>query len=139
MPDSQTDQIINLMFEAKKLGHDVPKHRFSYSPLHLRVLHFISNNHPTVMKDIADLFGVTPPSATSLIEGMVKSGLIARSAVRNDRRIVQLKLTKKGQILLKNGSQFFKKKIRAALADLTSVERATLIRIIEKLYNKFNL
>jgi DNA-binding MarR family transcriptional regulator len=127
------------MFEAKKQSHDGSKHRTAYSPLHLRVLHYISIHRLTVMKDIADLFGITPPSATSLVEGMVKSGLIGRSQTRDDRRIVRLKLTKKGQTLLKAGSQFFKKKIREALSDLTYGERATLIQIIQKLSNKFNL
>lgn len=137
MEDNQVEQIINLMFEAKKLTSDSPKHRARFSLLHLRALQFISNNPETVMKDIADLFGITPPSATSLVEGMVNSRLITRSERKNDRRIVQLKITKKGRLLLKSGFQYFTRKIREALNDLSHEERGTLIRIIEKLSNKF--
>jgi DNA-binding MarR family transcriptional regulator len=135
MPN-QIEQIINLMFEAKKLLSNGHKHRSSFSPLHLRILHYISRNQDTVMKDIADLCGITPPSATSLVEGMVKSGLITRTERKSDRRIVHLKITKKGQAMLKSGFQRFTKKIREALHTLTHEERETLIRIIKKISSR---
>ncbi|MEO8065818.1 MAG: MarR family transcriptional regulator [Candidatus Doudnabacteria bacterium] len=135
MPDSQIDEIIKLIFEAKKLTQDSKKFSQRYSPLHLRTLLFISANPNTVMKDIADLFGIAPPSATSLIEGMVKSGFIARSEDKTDRRNVRLHITRSGSLLLRAGLGHFKRKIRKVLKELTRQEQATLMLIIKKLSN----
>ena len=129
----QIDQIIDLIFEAKKLTQESHNRAFKGSPLHLQTLHFISTRPKTVMKDIADLFGITPPSVTSLVDGMVKAGLINRSMNANDRRVTELKVTPKGLKLLKTGFEYFKKQIRKALSSLNSDERSTLVRIIKKL------
>ncbi len=139
MPNNEIEQIINLMFDAKRLTQfNLGKQEFS--PLHMRTLYFIANNSKVVMKDIADLFGITPPSATSLVNGMVKSGLIKRSARETDRRVVQLKITSKGSSLLTTGFAHFKKRIRQALSSLTSQERKMLFGIMKKLSanSKFN-
>ena len=133
MLHDQISQIINLIFEAKRLTQDSVRHSKKYSPLHLQTLHFISTRPNTVMKDIADLFGITPPSVTSLIDGMVKSGLIIRGKDKNDRRTIHLQVTAKGLRLVKNGFAYFKKYIRKALSSLSHEERNVLVRVIKKL------
>ena len=133
MANDEIEQIINLMFDAKRMAEfNMGSQRFS--PLHLRALYFISNRPKVVMKNIADLFGITPPSATSLVNGMVKSGLITRSAQKSDRRVVELKMTKKGTSLLTTGFVHFKKRIRQALSLLNNQERKALFGILKKLY-----
>jgi len=49
------------------------------------------------LSDIADHLGVTLPSASSLVDGLVARGLVDRQACASDRRKVRLALTAAGE------------------------------------------
>lgn len=69
--------------------------------LQIETLKFIADHEKPKMKDIADYLSITAPSATSLVGGLVKSGLIACSVDKQDRRTSRLALTAAGKAELK--------------------------------------
>ena len=60
------------------------------------------------MKTLAAHLHVTPPSATSMTEGLVKKGWLARETDAKDRRVVRVLVTPQGRAVMR--------KVRASLA-----------------------
>ena len=91
------------------------------------------------MKEVAGFLNITPPSATSLINIMVKNGVLARREGVGDRRIVWLKITPKGEKILKRGYAQIAGKIKETLSCLSEKEQKALIHILEKIANQKKL
>lgn len=65
-------------------------------------LHSIKANTCIRMRDIKDNLRVSAPYATSIIDKLVKNGFIERYRGKDDRRVVRVKLTDKGKILIRD-------------------------------------
>ena len=63
----------------------------------METMQFIADHDKPKMKDVADYLSITAPSATSLVRGLVKSGLVLPGADRRDRRTSRLTLTARGK------------------------------------------
>lgn len=115
-----------LHVEAKKLG---------YSLAHFDILIYIAENGNVTMKDIANWMHITPPSASSLIEKLVKKRLVRRTQNSNDRRNIYITLGgeahKLFKILQKKKEDIFKK----MFIRLDNREKEELVRIISKCIN----
>ena len=59
------------------------------------------------VSDISTLMNVAPPSVTQQLNGLEKQGYIERKMDSEDRRVVRVSLTSKGQIMLKEASDDF--------------------------------
>ncbi len=68
--------------------------------LRIETLRFIGSRKNPRVKDIAEYLSVTAPSATSLVSGLVRKGLVVRSIDSNDRRIARIELSTKGKRIL---------------------------------------
>jgi DNA-binding MarR family transcriptional regulator len=99
----------------------------------LKTLHYIKSKTNPNMKDIADELGITPPSATSLIDQFVLHGLVKRVYAREDRRMVRLVLTAKGKTYLSEHYNNMTEKIKKLLANLNDTQIKNLQEILEVL------
>ncbi len=99
----------------------------------LAVLHFVSERKTSSMKDVAGLLGVTPPSATVIVDALVDGGLLARAHDPKDRRGIRLRLTPKGAKLLKTATARVSKQLAELYSRLSAEEHQQLIAIFEKL------
>lgn len=89
------------------------------------------------MKDIASFFGITPPSATSLINILVKSDYLKRSAKTGDRRVVHLELTSLGEKTLKDRLNKLSARMQQVLSILSDADRENLTIILNKLAKSY--
>ena len=71
----------------------------------LNVLEFILNHEQVKPSDLTEFLATTPAAITTLMDRMERSGLITRERDTNDRRIVWLKLTTKGESEGRRGIQ----------------------------------
>lgn len=62
-----------------------------------RVLIYINQHPGASLSQVAEYIGLTLPSASSLVDGLVQHGLITRQTSSGDRRRMFLKLTSAGQ------------------------------------------
>lgn len=106
------------------------------SMLKLEAIQLIENEEPT-MKRIAEYLHVKAPSATSLINGLVKSGYIKRISDPNDRRTVKMKTTDKGKIFLKNGLIEMTQKMKEVLSKLKDDQIENFINIMKEINNAY--
>jgi len=134
---SITQKIISLMFNMGRVLNkqylEENKRKNRLSALQLETLRFIRENREVLMKDLAGHLFITPPSATSLINDLIKAKLVGRMAHKQDRRIIGISLTLMGkQVLISS----LKKKMENAgkiIDKLSSREKQALLKILEKL------
>jgi len=143
--DKTINHIISLIFKASRLIHEQLRKEKKYpdlfSGLRLEALRYIAEKKNPLMKEVADYFCITPPSATSLINPLVKSGALRRVYDKDDRRVVRLFITSKGRKELKRGLSEVDDNMRKILTQLNTDEQKNLIKILEKLskiYENYN-
>jgi MarR family 2-MHQ and catechol resistance regulon transcriptional repressor len=138
MPEKIKDDfnyLIKLMFATGRIIRKRTEKKERPNPfsiLQLETLAYIKEEKP-VMKEVADFLCITPPSATSLINKLVKAGMLERFFNKDDRRIVHLAITAKGEKMLRQEFNKVARHIRKILIKLNNQERKNLIRILEKL------
>lgn len=64
--------------------------------LRVEAMKFIADHNEPKMKALAQHLSITAPSVTTLVTGLIKSGLVKRMLDRHDRRASRLTLTPKG-------------------------------------------
>jgi DNA-binding MarR family transcriptional regulator len=129
-------ELISLMFTTGRLIREKSRETGTLDPisvLQLESLHFIGTHDRPTMKQVADHLSITPPSATSIIDALVKAKQIERAADTTDRRVVRLTLTTAGKKALEAGFKLQTKRVGEVLAKLDSEEQAHLVQILKKL------
>jgi DNA-binding MarR family transcriptional regulator len=94
----------------------------------LRALAFLHRNPGACLFHVADHLGVTRPTASVIVDRLVRRGLLARSEDPRERRRIVLTLTPKGRRLLEQARSATRSWMAGVLAPLS---RATLRQIEE--------
>lgn len=136
MQGTGNSQLIEKMFIFSRLMKEYMQYTTGF--MHLTLLQIQAllylHNHPHVqMRDIATHFSIEMPTATNLITKLVKEDLVARRADEEDRRLVRIVLTKKGQKLFEDAMRERNQKITLLLSVLTKSEQDDLLTIISHL------
>ena len=79
-----------------------------------RTLGFVQRYPDSALSDLADHLGLTLPSASKLVDGLVKQKLVSRQESTVDRRRLMLVLTPNGESIVNSARG-------AALANLTKI------------------
>lgn len=102
----------------------------------IETLKFISDHPEPKMKDIADYLSISAPSATALIRGLVKNGLVSYVPDREDRRMLRLRLTFKGKAELAKAITRGIGLLGALFSVLSPRELAVFTKTLERLKEK---
>lgn len=111
-------------------------HHQHFSMLRIEVVQLIEAEKPT-MKRIAEYLHIKAPSATSLINGLVKVGYIKRITDGKDRRMVQMAITDKGKVFLKDGLKQMTEKLKEVLLKLEQKQIDNFIKMMEEINNVY--
>ncbi len=76
-------------------------HACGQSPAQLHVLGLLREVAPMTVSHLAARLGISPPSASAIVDRMVDAGLVARERSEEDRRVVSVSLTPAGEAALK--------------------------------------
>jgi MarR family 2-MHQ and catechol resistance regulon transcriptional repressor len=96
-------------------------------------LELLLHKGPQPVNEIGRRIDLTSGSITSAIDRLEKRGLVERGADPGDRRARVVHLTAKGKALITKVFASHKAAMDRAAADLSAVERATLIELLKKL------
>jgi DNA-binding MarR family transcriptional regulator len=72
-------------------------HEGSLSLIHLNVLMHLRFTGPTTMSKLAEMLDVSVASATGIVDRMEKKGVIERRRSDEDRRVVEVYVTERGE------------------------------------------
>lgn len=111
-------------------------HASHLTMLQIQALMFLKNKENLQMSEIAQQFGVRMSTATSLLNRLVAAHLVIRKKDPKDRRIVRIKLTKKGCSLIGKAIRERKKKIYTLLSYLPANDKKVLLRILQTIATK---
>ena len=107
------------------------------SVLQLRALSYLRRNPGATLSLLAEHVGLTLPSMSSQVSGLVARNLIDRSISAEDRRFVTLTLTEQGRSLLETARHGTQESLAKMLAVLAPDERATVVEAMHLLAQVF--
>lgn len=119
------------------IGEFLPRMaRFGLRPVDFSVLSVIHHNAGITSRQLCDTLNLLPPNLVGKINELEKRGLLVRHPHPLDGRALGLHLTDDGQALMREAeAAAFELEIDAA-STLTAAERKTLIRLLQKLYQR---
>jgi DNA-binding MarR family transcriptional regulator len=89
-------------------------------------------------KQLGDELGLTPPTTVAAMDVLATNGLIERSRNREDRRKVNIYLTKRGRELKQKVKPYADEVNRVALKRVSDKEIQTLFRLLARMIDDLN-
>lgn len=105
----------------------------SISHAQFTVLEALKRYGPMYQRDIARQILRTSASVNVVVDGLEKRGLVARVRSREDKRFVQVSLTKEGEDFIDAVLPLYMQRVREEFAVLTEAEQQELGRLCRKL------
>ena len=97
----------------------------------------------TSMSEIAQKLKITVSTLTTAINKLIKKGYVERKRIEEDRRVVLVKLTKRGKLAFRLHEKFHGEMINNAIEGLSIEEEELLISSLNKIndffYEKYKL
>ena len=103
----------------------------------MHILEAIGSQDPRNMSSVAKTLSVTVGTLTIAINNLVKKGYVNRARSEEDRRVVLLSLSEKGEKAFYHHKKFHDDMIKAVTEDLDGDEIEALTRALNKLRKFF--
>lgn len=103
----------------------------------MHVIEAIGIGEPQNMSSIAKKLSVTVGTLTIAVNSLVKKGYVIRQRSKEDRRVVLVLLSEKGQQVYEHHAKFHRDMIRSVMEALSKEELSALIRGVRKLNSWF--
>jgi DNA-binding MarR family transcriptional regulator len=100
---------------------------------HFRTLLFLSRQPGASLSEVAEFLGLTLPSTSTMVDGMVARSLVARQTSSADRRRIILTLTASGQAILEAARSGTQSRLAEILAVLSPAECRVVIQALQAL------
>lgn len=139
MEKNTDDQLVSTIFTVSRLMQQrVTRSKFpdDSSMLQIKTLGIIAELGNPSMKEIADYLHILSPSATDIINRLVRSGSLNRTKDTSDGRIVRLSLTPQGKRLLAAGKRRISTNVKDFLGVLTEKEKADFNDLLSKIIER---
>ena len=98
-----------------------------------RTLAFIQRNPDSSLSNLAEHLGLTLPSVSKLVDGLVKQGLIIRQESTTDRRCLTLVLTDAGASIVNSARTAAQANLAKKLGSLSKDEQETIHQALKLL------
>ena len=123
-----TPKIIQTIRFEMRRGHGV-----NLSIPQFRSLRFIKSNPDASLSDLANHLGLTFPSVSKPVDGLVKNGLMSRQESITDRRRLTLLLTLSGESIINSARANAQINVAKILSNLSTEELSTIHKALELL------
>ena len=132
----QVLEIVPLVMAA--IRTEIRSHRGSeLSVPQFRVLIFLNRHAGTSLSDIAEHLGLTLPSMSKMIDGLLARKMVTRHMHSEDRRRVTLALTALGRGAMQSAYEATESRLAERLAVLPVAERRIIITAMQVLESIF--
>ena len=102
-----------------------------------RALRFIQRHPDASITQLADHLGLTPPSVSKLVDGLVKQELVIREEAVADRRRVTLGLTQAGESIVNLSRANAQASLARTLGELSESELEMVVQVMRLLHPLF--
>jgi DNA-binding MarR family transcriptional regulator len=98
-----------------------------------RTMRFIQRNADSSLSSLAEHLGLTLPSVSKLVDGLVKQELLIRQEAVSDRRCLSLALTPAGEAIVDAAREAAQARLEQTLGGLSDGELETVCQAMELL------
>jgi DNA-binding MarR family transcriptional regulator len=99
----------------------------------LRVVEFLGDDGPHIMRELAEFLHVAVNSVTSIVDNLEQKGLVRRVRSEEDRRIIRVELTAAGRLIHQDALNVNMQLFRTMLRALGSEEQKIFLLLIRKI------
>lgn len=99
----------------------------------LRVVEFLGNEGPRMMRELAEHLTVAVNSVTSIVDNLEAKGLVRRHRSEEDRRVIRVELTDAGSEIHRSLVEVNLRLFRSMLAALTEDEQEIFMVLFRKI------
>jgi DNA-binding MarR family transcriptional regulator len=122
----------------RAIRNEMRSHRGSdLSVPQFRVLVYLNRHEGASLSDIAEHMGLTLPSMSKMVDGLVARRLVSRRMDPDDRRRVTLAPTALGRTEMQAAHKATESRLAERLARLSASERHTIIQAMQALKSIF--
>jgi len=102
-----------------------------------RTMRFIQRNPDSSLSDLAEHLGLTLPSGSKLVDGLVKQKLVSRKASMADRRKITLMLTDTGTSMVDSARGNARANLAQKIKHLSDADLETISQAMQILHPIF--
>jgi DNA-binding MarR family transcriptional regulator len=102
-----------------------------------RTLAFVNRNRGSSLYEVSDHMGLTPPSVSTLVDGLIGRGMMTREEHPTDRRRVRLAVTSHGRAILETATRETLTYLAKKLSNVTTDNREVIAKAMEILRMTF--
>ncbi len=103
------------------------------SPTDLQALMLIGERQRCIVSDVAHGLNISPTTASSLVDRLVRNQYVERYRTEDDRRIVRLELSSEGARIREEAVSLQLQNCRQMLDELTPEEAEDFLRLMRKI------
>lgn len=129
--DQVLEVIIYLYTESRRITKELARRADLTGP-QLTVVKLLEQIGDMSLSELSERIRAQNSTVTGIIDRMVREGLVARERSKDDRRVVFIRLTPKGQRLARDIPVEPMEIFKGALASLTAEEQRDLMHILTK-------
>jgi DNA-binding MarR family transcriptional regulator len=129
----ELDACFDAMRRVMMKSNAPPPTDVELSPQDWRALPTLADHGRMTMTDLSEALGMPLSTATRLVERLITKGLVIRSGIKDDRRVVRVELSAEGNAMQK---AFLGKRLemsRSMLTPLSPGEREIFIELMRKI------
>jgi DNA-binding MarR family transcriptional regulator len=97
------------------------------------ILDSLDRTGESSMSDLAKSMGVTTAAMTGIVDRLVRDGYVTRVSDPDDRRVVKIKLTTKGERVVKTLHEHRRQMMVKLFGVLSQTEREDYLRILTRI------
>lgn len=99
----------------------------------LRVVEFLGDTGPPIMRELAEFLMLAVNSVTSIVDHLERKGLVLRQRSEQDRRIIRVQLTDAGRAAYRAALEEKLRFLRSMLGALTEEEQDIFMVLFRKI------
>jgi DNA-binding MarR family transcriptional regulator len=103
----------------------------------IHTLEAIGMYDPRNMSEVAGDLKITVGTLTTAVNRLINKGYVERKRIEEDRRVVQIQLTKKGKLAYRIHEKFHSDMVKSTIDGLSEKEEEIVINALEKLNDFF--
>jgi DNA-binding MarR family transcriptional regulator len=103
-----------------------------------RVLIFLGRRPGATLSEVTNHIGLTRPTLSKMVDGLVRRGWVARETADTDRRFLRLSLTGRGLTVVEDVRELTRRRLDERLQTLSGEDRAVIVRALTLLRTVFS-
>ena len=109
--------------------------RYNVTELEVKIIRYLDEHEMKKMKEVGEFFNIKLSTLTSTIDKLEKNKLVKRKNSKEDRRVIYIRPTAKGQALLQDVDNYTRDMAEQVTSEAKPHDFTALIGGLEKMLN----